>query len=195
METVLLLTAKFYYFTVWSLQNNSSIEFERCSVSFVRNLRGEGLQFVMTNYTPEIVSTEYQGYDCFYISELSFERVLDIHVLEGVSGIFVSMGGQIPNEIALQLHLLHTRILGTTPELIDGVESCNVYHECSTESELISQSVNGYHILRRKSGVGYPGLVRPSFVLSGAAMNVFLKADDFEEYLNEASEYRQNALT
>jgi carbamoylphosphate synthase large subunit len=162
METVLLLTAKFYYFTVWSLQNNSSIEFERCAVSTVRNLSAQGLQFVMTNYTPETFSTEYQGYDRFYISELYFERVLDIHELEGASGIIASMGGQMPNEIALQLHLPHTRILGTTPELIDGVESCNVYHECSTESELISQSGNGYHILRRKSGVGYPGLVRPS---------------------------------
>jgi carbamoylphosphate synthase large subunit len=160
----------------------------RCRLSEIRARQRLNLQVVMTNYTPETISTEYQGYDRLYISELSFKRVLDRHELEGASGIIVSMGGQISNEIALQLHLPYTRILGTTPELIDGVENCNVYHECSTASELISQSGNGYHILRRKRGFGYPGLVRPSFVLSGAAMNVLLNADDFEEYLNEASE-------
>jgi aspartate carbamoyltransferase len=169
----------------------SSVEFDWCAVSAIRTLRAQGFQSVMINYNPETVSTDYDECDRLYFEELSFERVLDIHDLEGASGIIVSMGGQIPNNIAMQLHRQHARILGTTPEMIDGAEN---RYKFSRMLDRIGVDQPRWKELSSLAGakafcasVGYPVLVRPSFVLSGAAMNVVHKAEDLEEYLTEAS--------
>jgi aspartate carbamoyltransferase len=169
----------------------SSVEFDWCAVSAIRTLRTQGFRSVMINYNPETVSTDYDECDRLYFEELSFERVLDIHDLEGASGIIVSMGGQIPNNIAMQLHRQQARILGTTPEMIDGAEN---RYKFSRMLDRIGVDQPRWKELSSLADakafcedVGYPVLVRPSFVLSGAAMNVVHKAEDLEEYLTEAS--------
>lgn len=169
----------------------SSVEFDWCAVSGIRTLRSQGYSSVMINYNPETVSTDYDECDRLYFEELSFERVLDIYSLEQASGIIVSMGGQIPNNIAMQLHRQKARILGTTPEMIDGAEN---RYKFSRMLDRIGVDQPRWKELSSMddarafcNNVGYPVLVRPSFVLSGAAMNVVHKAEDLELYLTEAA--------
>lgn len=169
----------------------SSVEFDWCAVSGTRTLRSHGYGSVMINYNPETVSTDYDECDRLYFEELSFERVLDIYETEKSSGIIVSMGGQIPNNIAMQLHRQNARILGTTPEMIDGAENrykfSRMLDRIGVDQPLWKElsSIDDAKAFCNK--VGYPVLVRPSFVLSGAAMNVVHKAEDLELYLSEAS--------
>lgn len=169
----------------------SSVEFDCCAVSATRTLRSQGSRSIMINYNPETVSTDYDECDRLYFEELSFERVLDIYDIEQASGIIVSMGGQIANNIAMALHRQSARILGTTPEMIDSAENRYKFSRMCDKigvdqpkwKELSSiDDAKAFGV-----DVGYPVLVRPSYVLSGAAMNVAHKAEDLEAYLTEAS--------
>lgn len=169
----------------------SSVEFDCCAVSATRTLRQNGTRSVMINYNPETVSTDYDECDRLYFEELSFERVLDIYDLERSSGIIVSMGGQIANNIAMALHRQSARILGTTPEMIDSAEN---RYKFSRMLDRIGVDQPRWKELSSIddakafcNDVGYPVLVRPSYVLSGAAMNVTHKAEDLEAYLGEAA--------
>lgn len=169
----------------------SSVEFDCCAVSATRTLRSQGTRSIMINYNPETVSTDYDECDRLYFEELSFERVLDIYDMERASGIIVSMGGQIANNIAMKLHRQSARILGTTPEMIDSAENrykfsrmCDKIGVDQPRWKELSSIADAKAFC---SDVGYPVLVRPSYVLSGAAMNVAHKAEDLEAYLGEAA--------
>ncbi|KAK4523440.1 hypothetical protein GAYE_PCTG60G1336 [Galdieria yellowstonensis] len=169
----------------------SSVEFDWCAVSAIRCLRNQHIHSIMVNHNPETVSTDYDECDRLYFEELSLERVLDIYEMERANGVIVSMGGQIPNNIAMHLHRQHVRILGTTPEMIDGAENrykfSRMLDRLSVDQpewkELTSLEDAKAFCLK----VGYPCLVRPSYVLSGAAMNVAHKPEDLESYLTEAA--------
>lgn len=169
----------------------SSVEFDCCAVSATRTLRSQGTRSIMINYNPETVSTDYDECDRLYFEELSFERVLDIYDMERASGIIVSMGGQIANNIAMKLHRQSARILGTTPEMIDSAENrykfsrmCDKIGVDQPRWKELSSIPDAKAFC---NDVGYPVLVRPSYVLSGAAMNVAHKAEDLESYLGEAA--------
>jgi carbamoyl-phosphate synthase large subunit len=169
----------------------SSVEFDWCCVSAVLALKGLGYETIMVNYNPETVSTDYDICDRLYFEELSFERVLDIYKRERPRGVVLSMGGQIPNNIALKCFKARMRILGTSPESIDMAE--NRYKFSKLLDGLgIDQPV--WRELRSvaeaeefAAGVGYPVLVRPSYVLSGAAMSVVFDKGDLDQYLKKAS--------
>lgn len=169
----------------------SSVEFDCCAVSATRTLRSQGARSVMINYNPETVSTDYDECDRLYFEELSFERVLDIYEMERASGIIVSMGGQIANNIAMRLHRQSARILGTTPEMIDSAENrykfsrmCDKIGVDQPQWKELSSIADAKAFCKK---VEYPVLVRPSYVLSGAAMNVAHKPEDLEAYLTEAA--------
>lgn len=169
----------------------SSVEFDCCAVSATRTLRSQGIHSIMINYNPETVSTDYDECDRLYFEELSFERVLDIYNMERASGIIVSMGGQIANNIAMSLHRQAARILGTTPEMIDSAEN---RYKFSRMCDRIGVDQPKWKALSSIddakafcADVSYPVLVRPSYVLSGAAMNVVYRAADLESYLSEAA--------
>lgn len=169
----------------------SSVEFDCCAVAATRTLRSQGIRSIMINYNPETVSTDYDECDRLYFEELSFERVLDIYELERSSGIVVSMGGQIANNIAMALHRQSARILGTTPEMIDSAENrykfsrmCDRIGVDQPRWKELSSIADAKAFC---ADVQYPVLVRPSYVLSGAAMNVAYKPEDLESYLSEAA--------
>ncbi|GJQ12340.1 hypothetical protein GpartN1_g4131.t1 [Galdieria partita] len=169
----------------------SSVEFDWCAVSAVRTLRNQHIYSIMVNHNPETVSTDYDECDRLYFEELSLERVLDIYELEKATGVIVSMGGQIPNNIAMQLHRQHVRILGTTPEMIDGAENRYKFSRMLDRLQVDQPEWKELTSLEDAKAfcikVGYPCLVRPSYVLSGAAMNVAHKPEDLESYLTEAA--------
>eukprot|EP00737_Agarophyton_chilense_P002643 gb/GEZJ01003025.1/.p1 GENE.gb/GEZJ01003025.1/~~gb/GEZJ01003025.1/.p1 ORF type:complete len:2296 (-),score=269.82 gb/GEZJ01003025.1/:643-7530(-) len=169
----------------------SSVEFDCCAVSAIRTLRSQRARSVMINYNPETVSTDYDECDRLYFEELSFERVLDIYDVERSSGIIVSMGGQIANNIAMRLHRQSARILGTTPEMIDNAENRYKFSRMCDKNGVDQPRWKELSSLADAKAfgadVGYPVLVRPSYVLSGAAMNVAHKAEDLEAYLTEAA--------
>ncbi|KAK4536958.1 hypothetical protein CDCA_CDCA10G2983 [Cyanidium caldarium] len=170
----------------------SSVEFDWCAVSAIRTLRAQGACAIMINYNPETVSTDYDECDRLYFEELSFERVMDIHEREMAQGVVVSMGGQIPNNIAMALHRQGVRIYGTTPEMIDTAE--NRYKFSRLLDRLGVDQPRWKELTSIEDAkvfcetVGYPCLVRPSYVLSGAAMNVAYKPEDLERYLSEAAQ-------
>jgi carbamoyl-phosphate synthase/aspartate carbamoyltransferase len=154
----------------------SSVEFDWCAVSAVRQVRAMGDKAIVVNYNPETVSTDYDESDKLYFEELTLERVLDIYEQERSSGIVVSVGGQIPNNLALPLHNQGVRILGTSPDSIDKAED---RHKFSALLDRINVDQPQWKELTTRKdayafaeAVGYPVLVRPSFVLSGAAMSV-----------------------
>lgn len=154
----------------------SSVEFDWCAVSAIRTLRQLGHKSVVVNYNPETVSTDYDECDRLYFEELSLERVLDIYEAEQASGVIVSVGGQIPNNLALPLHKHGVRILGTSPESIDSSEDRGKFSALmdsigvrQPEWSALSSKEEAFAFAAR---VGYPVLVRPSYVLSGAAMSV-----------------------
>jgi len=169
----------------------SSVEFDWCCVSAVRALKKLGFETLMVNYNPETVSTDYDICDRLYFEELSFERVLDIYRRENPRGIILSMGGQIPNNIALKCHKAGMRILGTSPESIDTAENRYKFSKLLDELGIDQpawkelQSVPEAEKFART--VGYPVLVRPSYVLSGAAMTVVFDEKDLQVYLQKAS--------
>lgn len=170
----------------------SSVEFDWCCVNSVTTLRKLKYQTIMINCNPETVSTDYDICDKLYFEELTFERVLDIYEKETPLGMIVSMGGQIPNNLALSLHEVGVPILGTSPQDIDIAEDrhkfsalLDAYNIDQPEwKELISLETAEEFANK----VGYPVLVRPSYVLSGAAMSIALSNMELREYLKKASE-------
>ena len=168
----------------------SSVEFDWCAVRAVRTLRENGFKTIMVNYNPETVSTDYDEADRLYFENITLERVLDIYEIEASAGVIVSVGGQTPNNIALALHRQSVKIFGTSPEQIDGAENRYKFSRmCDTIGvdqprwkELTS--LEEAHDFCSK--VGFPVLVRPSYVLSGAAMNVVSSAEDLDNYLLQA---------
>jgi len=174
----------------------SSVEFDWCCVTAVLALKRLGYETIMVNYNPETVSTDYDICDRLYFEELSFERVLDIYKRENPRGIVLSMGGQIPNNIAMKCHRAGLRILGTSPESIDTAENRFKFGRL-LDSLGIDQpawkeltSIKEAEAFARS--VGYPVLVRPSYVLSGAAMSVVFDEGDLAAYLKRASRVSPN---
>eukprot|EP01035_Chromulina_nebulosa_P017478 gene17478-23030_t len=174
-----------------SYRIGSSVEFDWCGVSTIRALRDMKYSSTMINYNPETVSTDYDECDQLYFEELSKERILDIYSIEKSKGVIVSMGGQIPNNVALPLHKAGVTVLGTSPEMIDKAEDrekfSTIIDRLGLQQAEWKQLDDIASALKFAEKVGYPVLVRPSYVLSGAAMNVAYSPDRLAEYLNEAT--------
>lgn len=174
-----------------SYRIGSSVEFDWCGVSTIRALRDMGIRSTMINYNPETVSTDYDECDQLYFEELSRERVMDIYERENSQGVVVSMGGQIPNNLALPLYRAGIKIMGTCPTMIDKAEDRQKFSQIIDELGLQQadwkELADTSSALRFAERVGYPVLVRPSYVLSGAAMNVAYNADRLAEYLADAT--------
>ena len=170
----------------------SSVEFDWCSVRTIRTLREQGHKTVMVNYNPETVSTDYDEADRLYFENINLETVLDIYQLESSSGVIMSMGGQTPNNIALPLHRLNVKILGTSPEMIDGAENRYKFSRMLDRIGVDQPAWKELTSIEEATGfcdtVGYPVLVRPSYVLSGAAMNTVYSEHDLASYLNQAAD-------
>ena len=169
----------------------SSVEFDWCSVSALNTIRALGYRSVMINYNPETVSTDYDVCDRLYFDELTLERVLDITDLEEPKGVVVSTGGQIPNNLAMRLHNEHVPILGTSAENIDNAED---RHKFSSMLDKIGVDQPRWRELTTMEDiynfvdeVGFPVLIRPSYVLSGAAMNVVSNRSELEHFLTLAT--------
>ncbi len=173
----------------------SSVEFDWCGVQALNTIRKEGYRSVMINYNPETVSTDYDMCDRLYFDELTFERVMDILELENPHGVIVSTGGQIPNNLAMRLDEQHVNILGTSAKSIDNAEDREKFSAMLDRigvdqprwKELSSmEDINGF-----VAEVGFPVLVRPSYVLSGAAMNVCSNQEELERFLKLAANVSQ----
>ena len=169
----------------------SSVEFDWCGVQALNTIRKEGWRSVMINYNPETVSTDYDMCDRLYFDELTFERVLDIIELEQPHGVIVSTGGQIPNNLAMYLDEQNVKILGTQAVDIDGAEDrakfSQMLNEIGVNQPEWSALTSMEDINRFVDRVGFPVLVRPSYVLSGAAMNVCSNKDELEKFLQLAA--------
>ena len=169
----------------------SSVEFDWCSVNAVSTIRKEGFRSIMINYNPETVSTDYDTCDRLYFDELTLERVLDICDLEQPLGTVLSMGGQIPNNLAMRLHQQGVPILGTTAEKIDNAEDRNKFSamldRLDVDQPRWNQLTTIEDINRFVDEVGFPVLIRPSYVLSGAAMNVVSNKDQLHHFLTLAT--------
>ncbi|KYK60651.1 aspartate carbamoyltransferase catalytic subunit [Drechmeria coniospora] len=170
----------------------SSVEFDWCSVRAIRTLRKSGFKTIMVNYNPETVSTDYDEADKLYFENINLETVLDIYQLEAASGVLGAMGGQTPNNIALPLHRAGVKVLGTSPEMIDMAEN---RYKFSRMLDLIEvdqptwKELTSFDEAREFCNtVSYPVLVRPSYVLSGAAMNTVYSEKDLVNYLTQAAE-------
>lgn len=174
----------------------SSIEFDWCGVSAIRALRGMGYQATMINYNPETVSTDYDECDRLYFEELSRERVLDIYERDSSDGVVVSVGGQIPNGLAIPLDKAGVKILGTPAAMIDNAEDrkkfSSALDEIGVQQPRWSELSSNESALEFANDVGYPVLVRPSYVLSGAAMNVAWNDEQLHACLNEAADVSQD---
>ncbi|KAI9265684.1 hypothetical protein EDC94DRAFT_692795 [Helicostylum pulchrum] len=169
----------------------SSVEFDWCAVRAIRTIREQGLKTVMVNYNPETVSTDYDEADRLYFENITLERILDIYEIEKSSGVLMAMGGQTPNNIALPLYRQNVKVLGTSPEMIDNAEN---RYKFSRMCDSIGVDQPQWKELTSYEeaevfcdNVGFPVLVRPSYVLSGAAMNVVFSKDDLAAYLREAA--------
>ncbi len=175
----------------------SSVEFDWCCVQTVRELQAQGFEVIMINSNPETVSTDYDECDQLFFEELSLERVMDIIRETQPHAIVVSMGGQIPNSLALKLAKAGVRILGTAPENIDRAEDRHKFSALLDTLEVhqpewkeFADLASAKHFAKT---VGYPVIVRPSYVLSGAAMTVVHTEDDMKEYLEEATQLSKDA--
>lgn len=170
----------------------SSVEFDWCCVSTVQALEKSGYKTIMINYNPETVSTDHDICDKLYFEEISLERILDIYEKENPEGVIVSMGGQIPNNLAIPLFNNGVKILGTSPKQIDNAENRNKFSQILDRLEIDQpewQELTSLDEAKNFSDtVGYPVLIRPSYVLSGAAMCIVLNETELEEYLRKASE-------
>jgi len=170
----------------------SSVEFDWCGINAMQALENEGRETVVINYNPETVSTDYDMSSKLYFEELSFERVMDILDLEQPEGVVVSMGGQIPNNLALKLHNQHVPILGTSPEMIDQVENRHKFSqaldELSIDQPAWKELSSMGDIKNFVESVGYPVLIRPSYVLSGAAMRVVFNEEELKKCLQQAQD-------
>ncbi len=170
----------------------SSVEFDWCCVNAVNQINKSGYKSIMINCNPETVSTDYDICDKLYFEQLTFERVLDIYDKENPDGIIVSMGGQVPNNLAVKLHKAGIKIIGTSPEQIDNAESRHKFSKILDEIEVDQPEWKEVTSLidakKFADNVGYPVLIRPSYVLSGAAMSIVLTEDELEVYLKKATE-------
>ena len=169
----------------------SSIEFDWCGVSAIRTLRQMGYKATMINYNPETVSTDYDECDRMYFEELSRERVLDIYQRDNLDGVVVSVGGQIPNGLAIPLADAGVKLLGTSAKMIDNAEDRNKFSamidEIGVQQPRWLELTDTHSAIEFANDVSYPVLVRPSYVLSGAAMNVAWNDDQLKAFLNEAA--------
>ncbi|MAG91968.1 carbamoyl phosphate synthase large subunit [Candidatus Woesearchaeota archaeon] len=170
----------------------SSVEFDWCCVNAVFTLKKLGYSTIMLNYNPETVSTDYDVCDRLYFDELSFERVLDIYEKESPLGVIISMGGQIPNNLATKLHKQNVKILGTSPSSIDNAENRHKFSALLDKLNvdqpewIEAKSIEEADKFAEK--VEYPILIRPSYVLSGAAMSIASNKKELEQYLKKAAD-------
>jgi len=169
----------------------SSVEFDWCSVNALNTVNDEGYRSIMINYNPETVSTDYDVCDRLYFDELSLERVMDIVELENPKGLIVSMGGQIPNNLAMRLYNLNVPILGTSPLSIDKAENrhkfSSLLDKLGIDQPRWQEMTSMAEISEFIGKVGFPVLIRPSYVLSGAAMNVVSNTEELEHFLKLAA--------
>jgi carbamoyl-phosphate synthase large subunit len=169
----------------------SSVEFDWCCVNAAKTAKALGYATVMINYNPETVSTDYDECDRLYFDELSFERVLDVYELEEPLGLVLSMGGQIPNNLAMKCHAAGLRVLGTSPQSIDRAEDRHKFSRLLDDIGIDQPPWRELTTLEEAKSfaarVGYPVLVRPSYVLSGAAMNVIFNEENMEKFITMAS--------
>ena len=169
----------------------SSVEFDWCGVQALNTIRKEGYRSIMINYNPETVSTDYDMCDRLYFDELTFERVMDIIDLEAPHGVVVSTGGQIPNNLAIKLDEQHVPILGTAARDIDNAEDRAKFSSMLTQNGINQPEWSALTTMEDidqfVDRVGFPVLVRPSYVLSGAAMNVCSNRDELEKFLKLAA--------
>ncbi|KAL9848582.1 carbamoyl-phosphate synthase [ammonia], mitochondrial [Geothlypis trichas] len=174
----------------------SSVEFDWCAVSSIRTLRQLGNKTVVVNCNPETVSTDFDECDRLYFEELSLERILDIYQNEGCSGCIISVGGQIPNNLAVPLHQSGVKILGTDPLKVDQAEDRSVFSAVLDELHVAQAPWKAVSTLRDAvefaRSVGYPCLLRPSYVLSGSAMNVVFTEEEMKKFLAEATRVSQD---
>ncbi|KAI9004857.1 large subunit of carbamoyl-phosphate synthase [Phycomyces nitens] len=170
----------------------SSVEFDWCGVSCIRGLRNLGEKTVMVNYNPETVSTDFDECDRLYFEELSFERVMDIAEKEDAKGVVVSVGGQLPQNIALRLDENNVNVLGTSPKMIDAAEDrfqfSKMLDKIGVDQPAWKELTSVEDAFDFADSVGYPVLVRPSYVLSGAAMNVAYTPQALRENLTMAAD-------
>ena len=170
----------------------SSVEFDWCSVNAINTARKLGYKSIMINYNPETVSTDYDMCDRLYFDELSLERVLDVIDLEQPRGVIVSVGGQIPNNLAMKLHLQGVPVLGTSPVDIDRAENRDKFSAMLDKLGIDQpawRALTSFDDIKEfVEQVGFPVLVRPSYVLSGAAMNVCYSYEELERFLKMATE-------
>jgi carbamoylphosphate synthase large subunit len=170
----------------------SSVEFDWCAVSCIRQLRRDGFKSIIINYNPETVSTDYDESDRLYFEELSLERVMDIYESENPAGLIVSVGGQIPNNLASSLHEFGANILGTDACDIERAEDRNEFSKMLDTMDIAQPTWSVLNsmddALQWCQAVGYPVLVRPSFVLSGAAMRVAATEAQLKNFLGLAAD-------
>ncbi|XP_045519117.1 CAD protein isoform X2 [Pieris brassicae] len=170
----------------------SSVEFDWCAVGCLRELKNQGKKTIMVNYNPETVSTDYDMSDRLYFEEISFEVVMDIYNIEHPDGVILCMGGQLPNNIAMDLHRQQAIILGTSPDMVDNAENRFKFSRMLDRRGILQprwkELTNLESAISFCEEVGYPCLVRPSYVLSGAAMNVAYSNQELETYLKSASQ-------
>ncbi|KAI5463220.1 hypothetical protein BGZ63DRAFT_352422 [Mariannaea sp. PMI_226] len=170
----------------------SSVEFDWCSVRAIRTLRSSGFKTIMVNYNPETVSTDYDEADKLYFENINLETVLDIYQLENSFGVLGAMGGQTPNNIALPLHRAGVKVLGTSPEMIDNAENrykfSRMLDRIGVDQPTWKELTSFEEARAFCDKVSYPVLVRPSYVLSGAAMNTVYSEKDLQNYLAQAAE-------
>lgn len=168
----------------------SSVEFDWCAVRAIRTIQKNNIKTIMINYNPETVSTDYDESDRLYFESITLESILDIYNLEQSSGIVISMGGQESNNIALQLHRQNAKILGTSPEMIDSAENRYKFSRMLDKINIDQPAWKELTSLKEAEEfaekVTYPVLVRPSYVLSGAAMNIVYSKCDLEIFLTQA---------
>ncbi|XP_045152739.1 carbamoyl-phosphate synthase [ammonia], mitochondrial [Echinops telfairi] len=178
-----------------TLSAGSSVEFDWCAVSSIRTLRQLGKKTVVVNCNPETVSTDFDECDKLYFEELSLERILDIYHQEACGGCIISVGGQIPNNLAVPLYKNGVKIMGTSPLQIDRAEDRSMFSAVLDELKVAQapwKAVNTLNeALEFANSVGYPCLLRPSYVLSGSAMNVVFTEDEMKKFLEEATRVSQ----
>ncbi len=176
----------------------SSVEFDWCCVNAIQASKKAGFETIMINYNPETVSTDYDICDRLYFDELSLERVLDIYEFEGKnSKVIISTGGQVPNNLALKLNKAGVKILGTSPENIDRAEDRNKFSamldKLKIDQPKWKELAKLEDVYKFAENVGYPVLVRPSYVLSGAAMSVAYSQEELENFLGKAAKISKEA--
>ncbi len=170
----------------------SSVEFDWCCVNSVKTLKDLKYNTIMVNYNPETVSTDYDICDKLYFDELTFERVWDIYEKEDPLGIIISMGGQIPNNLALKFHKMGVKILGTNPVNIDIAEDRHKFSQLldnlNIDQPIWEELTSLEEAEKFADRVGYPVMIRPSYILSGAAMSIALNKRELKQYLQKASD-------